>query len=57
MRSRIIGIGFSTKNGKKVSANNLKITFNIIIWPVLHTSTVPFFVRLFQILIICSKII
>ncbi len=28
------------KNGEKVPANNFKITLNIIIWPVLDTSTV-----------------
>jgi hypothetical protein len=43
MKSRIIGIGFPAKQMvKKVSANNFKITLNIIIWPVLHTSTVLF---------------
>jgi hypothetical protein len=30
---------FCKKNGKKVVANNFKITLNIIIWSVSHTST------------------
>jgi hypothetical protein len=46
MRNRNIGIAISPKkNGEKVPANNFKITLNIIIWPVLDTSTVAIFVQ------------
>ncbi len=42
IKSKIIGADFSAKNnGRKVSGSNFKIALNVIIWPVLPTSTVP----------------
>jgi hypothetical protein len=42
------------KNRKKVSANKFKIPLNIILWPVLQTSTV-FFLRVSPIKLVPDK--
>ncbi len=41
IKSLLIGRDFYAKKRRKLSDSNFKIALNIIIWPVLPTSTVP----------------